>query len=184
MRPDRTSRAVSDTAPADGVRRVADADTLAEGDPKAVRAGRRSVALGSHEGRVYAVDNRCPHVGFPLAEGPVEDGLLTCHWHHARFERSGVDTFDPWADDVLASPVEAVDGVYVDPHPEPERGPERWRERLEAAFRENLRRRREVRPRTRRGRHRPGLDGRTGRPVRDARPGRRRARPPDGGRGL
>ena len=35
---------------------------------------------------VYALDNRCPHLGFPLHRGSVEDGILTCHWHHARFD--------------------------------------------------------------------------------------------------
>jgi nitrite reductase/ring-hydroxylating ferredoxin subunit len=34
--------------------------------------------------RVFALDNRCPHMGFPLDRGSVEDGILTCHWHHAR----------------------------------------------------------------------------------------------------
>ena len=36
--------------------------------------------------RVFAFDNRCPHMGFPLDRGSVEDGILTCHWHHARFD--------------------------------------------------------------------------------------------------
>jgi hypothetical protein len=31
--------------------------------------------------RVFALDNRCPHMGFPLDRGTVEDGILTCHWH-------------------------------------------------------------------------------------------------------
>jgi len=129
---------MSDT---DGLRRVADAEALAEGDPETVRVDGRSIALVRHEGEVYAVDNRCPHMGFPLAEGTVEDGLLTCHWHHARFELSGGDTFDPWADDVLAYPVEVVDGeVYVDVAPDADRDdPERWRDRLDAGLRENLR---------------------------------------------
>jgi hypothetical protein len=25
-------------------------------------------------------------MGFPLDRGSVDDGILTCHWHHARFE--------------------------------------------------------------------------------------------------
>ena len=28
--------------------------------------------------RVFALDNRCPHMGFPLDRGSVEDGTLTC----------------------------------------------------------------------------------------------------------
>jgi len=46
----------------------------------------RSIALFHHEDEVRAVDNRCPHMGFPLSDGTVEEGVLTCHWHHARFE--------------------------------------------------------------------------------------------------
>ena len=53
-----------------------------------------------NQGSVYALDNRCPHLGFPLHRGSVEDGILTCHWHHARFDLASGGTFDLWADDV------------------------------------------------------------------------------------
>jgi|AntDeeMetagen681_2_1112603.scaffolds.fasta_scaffold01588_2 nitrite reductase/ring-hydroxylating ferredoxin subunit len=101
----------------------------------------RSIALFHHEDEVRAVDNRCPHMGFPLSDGTVEEGVLTCHWHHARFELSCGDTFDPWADDVRTYPVEVRDGdVYVDPDPPLERDPaEHWRDRLETGLEENLR---------------------------------------------
>ncbi len=39
------------------------------------------VALFYHNDQVYAVDNRCPHMGFPLDKGSVRDGILTCYWH-------------------------------------------------------------------------------------------------------
>ena len=45
-----------------------------------------TVALFAHDGQVHAVDNRCPHMGFPLDRGTVREGILTCHWHHARFD--------------------------------------------------------------------------------------------------
>ncbi len=61
-------------------------------------------------GQVYAVDNRCPHMGFPLDKGTVKDGILTCHWHHARFDLESGGTFDQWADDVRSFPVEIWDG--------------------------------------------------------------------------
>src|SRR3954471_16088548 len=60
----------------------------------------------------YAVDDRCPHLGFPLHRGTVEEGMVTCHWHHARFDLSSGCTLDPFADDVRAYPVE-VDGDRV-----------------------------------------------------------------------
>ena len=65
-------------------------------------------------GRVFAIDNRCPHMGFPLDRGSVEDGILTCHWHHARFDIQSGCTFDLWADDVPICPVELRNGeVWV-----------------------------------------------------------------------
>src|SRR5438128_10673633 len=60
----------------------------------------RPVAVFYHNGKVYAVDNRCPHLGFPLHRGTLHDGILTCHWHHARFDLTSGCTFDLWADDV------------------------------------------------------------------------------------
>ncbi len=120
---------------------VADLEELREAGRKVVSANGTAIALFYHEGEVRAVDNRCPHMGFPLSEGTVDDGILTCHWHHARFELSCGDTFDPWADDVPTYPVEVRDGaVYVDPSPTRDRPPaEHWADRLETGLEENLR---------------------------------------------
>jgi nitrite reductase/ring-hydroxylating ferredoxin subunit len=100
----------------------------------------RAIALFYHEGEVHAVDNRCPHMGFPLVRGTVEEGILTCHWHHARFELEAGDTFDPWADDVQTFPVEVRDGeVHLDPDPEPTVPPAtRWRNRLADGLQEDI----------------------------------------------
>lgn len=88
-------------------------------------AGRLVVAMGGHtlclfaDGEaVHAVDNRCPHMGFPLHRGTVADGILTCHWHHARFDLCSGGTFDQWADDLRRFPVALQgDDVYVDVGP-------------------------------------------------------------------
>jgi nitrite reductase/ring-hydroxylating ferredoxin subunit len=61
---------------------------------------------------VHAVDNRCPHMGFPLHRGTVCDGILTCHWHHARFDLQTGGTFDQWADELRRFPTR-VDGDAV-----------------------------------------------------------------------
>ena len=88
-------------------------------------AGRQVVHLEGHvvclfaEGEeVYAVDNRCPHMGFPLHRGTVCDGILTCHWHHARFDLATGGTFDQFADELRRFPV-SLDGddVLVDLSP-------------------------------------------------------------------
>jgi nitrite reductase/ring-hydroxylating ferredoxin subunit len=80
-----------------------------------VRVAGHSVALFFHDGKVHAVDNRCPHMGFPLHRGSVRDGILTCHWHHARFDLESGGTFDQFADEARVFPVEIRDGdVWVD----------------------------------------------------------------------
>ncbi|WP_160134586.1 Rieske (2Fe-2S) protein [Halococcus salsus] len=114
-------------------------DLEAEGQ-QVVNAGGQPVALFHHEGEVYAVDNRCPHMGFPLTRGTIDEGILTCHWHHARFELEAGDTFDLFADDLQTFPTEIRDdGVYLDPEPEPDVPPAtRWRNRLADGLQENL----------------------------------------------
>jgi nitrite reductase/ring-hydroxylating ferredoxin subunit len=100
--------------------RVAALDELEREGVRVVRAGRAAIAVFCHEGKVSALDNRCPHLGFPLHRGTVRDGVLTCHWHHAKFDLAGGCTFDPFADDAVPYPVEVVDGVvWLDPQPFP-----------------------------------------------------------------
>ena len=77
-----------------------------------------TVCLLVENGAVHAIDNRCPHMGFPLHRGSVADGILTCHWHHARFDLCSGGTFDQWADELRRFPVEVEDGqIYVDVTP-------------------------------------------------------------------
>jgi nitrite reductase/ring-hydroxylating ferredoxin subunit len=98
----------------------------------------QTICLLSEAGDVYAVDNRCPHMGFPLLRGSVADGILTCHWHHARFDLCTGGTFDQWADELRRFPVE-VDGddVYVDLTPPPDRT-EHQRARLQVGLERDI----------------------------------------------
>lgn len=74
-----------------------------------------TIALFEHADQVYAVDNRCPHMGFPLDKGTARDGILTCYWHYARFDLASGGAFDLWADDVRSFPVEVRnDEIYID----------------------------------------------------------------------
>ena len=129
------------TSPSSHAHEVGPLVDLREEGHRVVRVDGRAILVVHHDEEVFAVDNRCPHMGFPLARGSVDDGVLTCHWHHARFALSCGDTFDPWADDVPSYPVSVVDGtVYVDPRPQDDRPPEeRWAARLDDGLERNLR---------------------------------------------
>jgi nitrite reductase/ring-hydroxylating ferredoxin subunit len=48
-------------------------------------AGRRFACVRAGEA-VHAIDDRCPHQGYPLSQGSCKDGVLTCEWHNWKFE--------------------------------------------------------------------------------------------------
>jgi nitrite reductase/ring-hydroxylating ferredoxin subunit len=97
--------------------RVSSLAELKEQGCKVVSGDHGPIAVFHHNDKVYAVDNRCPHMGFPLHRGTVQDGILTCHWHHARFDLASGCTFNLFADDVPVYPVEVRnDEVYLTPY--------------------------------------------------------------------
>src|ERR1700730_14133737 len=96
-----------------------------------VHGGHSPILVIYDRGRVFALDNRCPHMGFPLERGSVEDGILTCHWHHARFDLESGCTFDLWADDIPICAVEVRNGdVWVTTTFGPPDPAAHWRQRL------------------------------------------------------
>jgi nitrite reductase/ring-hydroxylating ferredoxin subunit len=124
----------------EGFIRVGPVDELRQRGCTVVADKGHTIAVFYHDGQVYAVDNRCPHMGFPLDRGTVKDGILTCHWHHARFDLASGGTFDPFADDVRAFPVSIIDGeVWVNPSP-PARDPvQHWSTRLREGMEQTIR---------------------------------------------
>src|SRR6266481_1465601 len=104
-----------------------------------VRGPHRPILVVYDHGRILALDNRCPHMGFPLERCSVEDGILTCHWHHARFDLASGCTFDLWADDVPSCPVEVRGSeIWVQPtfgHADPAA---HWRRRLDDGLAHDL----------------------------------------------
>jgi len=78
-----------------------------------VTAKGHDIVVFYHEGEVHALDNRCPHMGFPLSRGSSKDGILTCDWHHARFDIKTGGCFDLWADDVPVFAVNVINGNII-----------------------------------------------------------------------
>lgn len=93
--------------------RLCPADELEEGDGKPFQVEGTHLAVFKYQGGYYAVDNRCPHMGYPMSEGSVRDGVLICHWHHWEFDLKSGGCFLASGDDLKAFPVEARDDGYL-----------------------------------------------------------------------
>jgi nitrite reductase/ring-hydroxylating ferredoxin subunit len=76
-------------------------------------SGRRFACLRDGDA-VHALDDRCPHQGYPLSQGEVRGGVLTCAWHNWKFElASGACAFGGEA--VRRYPTRVEDGrVHLD----------------------------------------------------------------------
>ncbi len=64
------------------------AEKVREGEPTRASAGDLDILLARHEGRIYALANRCTHRGGSLADGTLEDGCVTCPLHSSVFRLS------------------------------------------------------------------------------------------------
>lgn len=108
----------TDSSQRDDFRHVGSLAKLRERGSVVVRGADRPIVVFASGEDVYAIDNRCPHMGFPLERGTVRDGILTCHWHNARFDLASGCTFDLFADDAPGFDVEIRGGeVYVSANP-------------------------------------------------------------------
>lgn len=83
--------------------------------PHVFKSGPRQLVLLQAGGQFFAIDNRCPHEGYPLAEGTVDDScVLTCNWHNWKFRLSDGECV-LGGDHVRAYPVRTEDDfLWVD----------------------------------------------------------------------
>jgi len=58
---------------------------LVEGKPKQVNVAGADIFLLKTPTTLYALANKCAHLGGPLAEGTVEGESVVCPWHGSRF---------------------------------------------------------------------------------------------------
>lgn len=71
---------------ADGYVTVARVGEIAAGDMKIVRIGDTPVAVFHLEDGYWAIEDVCTHDGGPVAEGPLDQGVIECPRHGARFD--------------------------------------------------------------------------------------------------
>jgi 3-phenylpropionate/trans-cinnamate dioxygenase ferredoxin subunit len=92
---------------------VARVDEVPVGEVKVVQVGEKSFALGHCDDVTWgAIDNVCTHDGGVLGEGELDDCLVECPRHGARFDLlSGEVRALPAVFPVNAYPVRIVNGI-------------------------------------------------------------------------
>ena len=52
------------------------------------RSGAKRVLVLEVNNKIFALDNRCPHEGYPLSKGTFDEKscVLTCNWHNWKFD--------------------------------------------------------------------------------------------------
>jgi toluene monooxygenase system ferredoxin subunit len=90
-------------------------DELWSGEMTAREVAGRAVLLVRLGADVFAYEDRCAHLGVPLSEGCLADGLLTCSAHHWQYDvRTGAGV-NPASARLRALGVKLEDGdVLVD----------------------------------------------------------------------
>ena len=91
-------------------------DELTEGSAKPIpMPDGRTVAVFLWNGKYFATDNQCPHMGFPLVRGTIKNGVLMCDWHGRAFDLVSGGCFHAQCDDLQVFPVKVEDGsVWVE----------------------------------------------------------------------
>ena len=64
---------------------VARTGEIPEGQGRCFPVQGTLVAIFLENGRYFAINDFCPHMGASLAEGTVMDGAVMCPWHAWRF---------------------------------------------------------------------------------------------------
>jgi ferredoxin-nitrite reductase len=71
-------------------------DEIAEGAAKLVRVKGEEMAVFKNEGKLYGIQNICPHEGGQLCKGWIEGGEVVCPLHGYKFDlKTGACSTDP-----------------------------------------------------------------------------------------
>ncbi|MGF1488573.1 MAG: Rieske (2Fe-2S) protein [Prochloraceae cyanobacterium] len=74
-------------------------DALSADTRQVVKVGNQKILLINHAGKLYAVDNSCPHLKLSLKKGKItDDGAIVCPFHRSAFdlETGEVKNWTPW----------------------------------------------------------------------------------------
>lgn len=95
----------------DGWQALGALEDFTEGEPVAVVAGEKAVAIFRLGDEVFALHDLCTHGSARLSDGFVEDDCVECPLHQGLFDiRSGAPRCAPVTKAVRSYPIRIVDG--------------------------------------------------------------------------
>lgn len=111
---------------------IGDRRRFRRGRGRTVRAGTVDIAVFDVSGKIYAIQDACPHMGASLSDGRVTGGKVVCSWHGWGFDLAdGRSDMRDWAC-ARTYETKVVDGkvlVRIPPPAEPSPAteePEEW----------------------------------------------------------
>jgi nitrite reductase/ring-hydroxylating ferredoxin subunit len=75
---------------------VAKLDEVPAGNMKHIELNRKEILIVNLADKIYALNDRCSHTNAPLSMGYIQDNIITCPMHGARFDiTTGKKVSDP-----------------------------------------------------------------------------------------
>jgi toluene monooxygenase system ferredoxin subunit len=83
------------------------------GEMRGVEARGQRLLVVRLEGQVCVYADRCPHQGYPLSEGKLEQGVITCRVHEHRFDAASGAGINPRGSCLTALPSRVEGGQIL-----------------------------------------------------------------------
>lgn len=61
-------------------------DEFAPNTMRRVKVGKKAIVVIRQQDELYALEDRCSHEDYPLSDGFLDDGVISCSLHGARFD--------------------------------------------------------------------------------------------------
>jgi 3-phenylpropionate/trans-cinnamate dioxygenase ferredoxin subunit len=94
--------------------KIAEIGDIAGGAGRAFNVEGYSIAVFNVEGKLYAIDDSCPHQGSSLAAGTLDGFVVTCRSHGMKVNVTAGEQQSGTGMNVRSYPLESrPDGLYV-----------------------------------------------------------------------
>jgi len=81
--------------------KLAETQQIPENTMQVFKIEGHEILVVNVEGNFYAVSNRCPHLNYPLYLGSLNDKILICGFHYAKFDVTTGEVLSPPAHEPL-----------------------------------------------------------------------------------